>query len=215
MPGVKHVVQITDGVAVVADTYWQAKSALARGQHQVGRRRGREVSSDGIAAELKQAVDKAGAPSFKKIGDADAALKSAAKKVEAAYDVPYTAHVDDGADELHRRRQARLGAARRPDAVPADGARHGRRHAGMKPEQVKVRTTFLGGGFGRRIEVDFVDAGGADLEGRRRAGQADLVARRRHDARLLSADRAHQLAGRARRRGQAGGVQVRACRRRR
>ena len=61
---------------------------------------------------------------------------------------------------------------------------------GLKPEQITVRTTFLGGGFGRRIDVDFIAPGGGDLQGGRRAGQAGVDARRRHDPRLLPARRA-------------------------
>jgi isoquinoline 1-oxidoreductase beta subunit len=64
---------------------------------------------------------------------------------------------------------------------------------GIKPENVTLRTTFLGGGFGRRLDLDFIVPGGADLQGGGPAGQAGVVARGRHDARLLPAGGVHRL----------------------
>ncbi len=156
MPGVKHVVQISSGVAVVADTYWQAKQALAAVDIKWDAGAFASGSSAAIAAQLRQAVDKPDAPSFKKVGDADAALRGAARKVEAAYDLPYTAHVT--------MEPMNFIADVRADSCVLTGPTQFQQLAqGMvagllklKPEQVTVRTTFLGGGFGRRVEVDFV-----------------------------------------------------------
>ena len=89
--------------------------------------------------------------------------------------------------------QARLGAAHRPDAVPAAGARRGRRHAGPQAgagdDQHDLPRRRLRPPHRRRLHR----AGGGDLEGGRRAGEAGVDARGRHDARLLPADRATQL----------------------
>ncbi len=156
MPGVKNVVQISSGVAVVADTYWQAKQALAAVDIKWDNGAFASGSSAGIAAQLRQAVDKPDAAGFKKVGDADAALRGAAKKVEAAYDLPYTAHVT--------MEPMNFIADVRADRCVLTGPTQFQQLAQgmvagllkMKPEQVTVRTTFLGGGFGRRVEVDFV-----------------------------------------------------------
>ena len=106
-------------------------------------------------AGIKAAASKPGAV-VKKIGDTDAAMSAAARKVEASYELPFLAHATmepmnftadvkaDGADLL------------RPDAVPAARARPGRAGGGAAPEKVRLHTTFLGGGFGRRIDVDYV-----------------------------------------------------------
>ena len=156
MPGVRHVVQIPDGIAVVADTYWQAKMALAAVDIRWDAGPLAGMSSTGIANELKAAVDKPGSANFKKVGDADAALKTAAKTVVSEYITPYTAHAT--------MEPMNFIADVRADSVLLVGPTQFQQLAqgmvagalNMKPEQVKVRTTFLGGGFGRRIEVDFV-----------------------------------------------------------
>jgi isoquinoline 1-oxidoreductase beta subunit len=156
MPGVKNVVQISSGVAVVADTYWQAKQALAAVDIKWDNGAFANGSSDAIAAEVRAAAAKPGAPSFKKVGDADAALAGAAKKLEAGYDIPYTAHVT--------MEPMNFIADVRADSCVLTGPTQFQQLAQgmvagmlkMKPEQVTVRTTFLGGGFGRRVEVDFV-----------------------------------------------------------
>lgn len=155
MPGVKHVVQISSGVAVVADTYWQAKQALAAVDIKWDNGAFANGSSEAIAAEVRAAANKPGA-SFKKVGDADAAFAAAAKKVEAGYDIPYTAHVT--------MEPMNFIADVRADSCVLTGPTQFQQLAQgmvagllkMKPEQVTVRTTFLGGGFGRRVEVDFV-----------------------------------------------------------
>jgi isoquinoline 1-oxidoreductase beta subunit len=156
MPGVKHVVQISDGVAVVADTYWHAKTALAAVDIKWDDGAGAAMSSDGIAAELKAALAKPGVPAFKKVGDADAALKAAAKTLDASYEIPFTAHAT--------MEPMNFVADVKADSCVLIGPTQFQQMAQgmvagmlkMKPEQVTVRTTFLGGGFGRRVEVDFV-----------------------------------------------------------
>ena len=156
MPGVKHVVQISDGIAVVADTYWQARTALAAVDIQWDETAAANIDSAMIAAEMKQAANKPASPNFKKVGDAEAALKSAAKTIEAGYDIPFTAHAT--------MEPMNFIADVKPDSCTLVGPTQFQQLAqgliagmlNMKPEQVTVRTTFLGGGFGRRIEVDFV-----------------------------------------------------------
>ncbi len=155
MPGVKKVVQVTDGVAVVADTYWHARKALSAVSIKWDESAVRNVSSAGIAAELREAAKKPGA-TFKTVGDADAAMNSAAKKLEAEYELPFTAHVT--------MEPMNFTADVRADSCVLVGPTQFQQMAqgvvagmlNMKPEQVKVRTTFLGGGFGRRIDVDFI-----------------------------------------------------------
>jgi isoquinoline 1-oxidoreductase beta subunit len=155
MPGVRSVVQISSGVAVVADTYWQARQALAAVDIKWNEGANAKMSSEGIAAELRQAVDKPGA-TFKKVGDFDAAIKGAAKTYDATYEIPFTPHAT--------MEPMNFIADVRADSCMLVGPTQFQQLAQglvagmlkMKPEQVKVRTTFLGGGFGRRVEVDFV-----------------------------------------------------------
>jgi isoquinoline 1-oxidoreductase beta subunit len=155
MPGVKNVVQITDGVAVVADTYWHARKALETVQIQWNEGPGRALNSPGIHTALAAAAAKPGATSHK-LGDVDAALASAARRVEATYELPFLSHSP--------MEPMNFTADVRKDSVLLYGPTQFQQlavgfaaaTAGVKPEQVTLRTTFLGGGFGRRIDVDFV-----------------------------------------------------------
>src|SRR5580692_12179748 len=91
MPGVKHVVQISSGVAVVADNTWnaiQARNALAI-QWDEGAHAG--LSSAGIRQEWVELANQPGAVA-RQVGDAAGALAGAAKKIEAVYEAPYLAH---------------------------------------------------------------------------------------------------------------------------
>jgi isoquinoline 1-oxidoreductase beta subunit len=155
MPGVKKVVQISDGVAVVADTYWHARKALGMLTVKWDEGALAEQNSAKIDAALRAAAAKPGAV-FHKAGDTDAALRSAAKKVEATYRTPFLSH--SPMEPMNYTADVRADSVRLygPCQFPqlAVGLTAG--VAGVKPEQVTIQTTFLGGGFGRRIDVDYV-----------------------------------------------------------
>jgi isoquinoline 1-oxidoreductase beta subunit len=82
MPGVKHVVRISDGVAVVADSWWQAKQARDALNITWDEGPGKALSSASVSAGLAAAMSKPPA-SIKQTGNAGEAMKTAAKKVEA------------------------------------------------------------------------------------------------------------------------------------
>ena len=155
MPGVKNVVQISDGVAVVADTYWHARKALETVTVTWDRGAGKSLSSTGIHAALVAAAAQPGA-TIKKLGDVDAGMKSAARTVEATYELPFLSHSP--------MEPMNFTADVKKDSVLLYGPTQFQQlavglaaaTAGVKPEQVTIRTTFLGGGFGRRIDVDFI-----------------------------------------------------------
>jgi isoquinoline 1-oxidoreductase beta subunit len=158
MPGVKAVVQYSRGVAVVADSYWQAKKA--KDLLLITWDEGPNATNDmgKVWSGLKSASLQAGAV-FREAGDADRAMAGAAKVYEATYELPFLSHSPmepmntvadvraDGATIITPTQFQQL--------VPfvVAGA------TGLKPEQITVVTTFLGGGFGRRVEVDYtIDA---------------------------------------------------------
>ncbi|MEY4757564.1 MAG: hypothetical protein RJA34_2462 [Pseudomonadota bacterium] len=157
MPGVLDVVQISDGVAVVADSYWRAKKA--REALSVTWSEGTVATLDHeviLAGTRKAAADGKVLPIGKPAGDVGAAMKMASKVVKAEYITPmqahaplepmnFTASVKDGKCMLIGPTQFQQGAQ---GAVAAA--------LGMKPEDVSLKTTFLGGGFGRRLELDFI-----------------------------------------------------------
>ena len=156
MPGVIDVVQITDGVAIVADTWWHAKKA----------REGLTVVWDeGAGATLndKTMLDgiRAGAPAdkllpLKAVGDADAVIKASSKVVRAEYVMPLLSHSPlepmNFTAHWHNDKVDLIGPTQWQDAAQGTVAKI----LGVKLEDVTLRTTFLGGGFGRRIDIDYV-----------------------------------------------------------
>jgi isoquinoline 1-oxidoreductase beta subunit len=155
--GVLDVVQITDGVAVVASSWWQAKKARDLLTIQWDEGAGAALSDTSVIDGTRQAL-KTGKvlEIIKPQGDVAAALKGAAKLLEAEYVVPmqahaplepmnFTAHVQGNKALLIGPTQFQQGA---------QGAVAGA--LGLKPEDVTLQTTFLGGGFGRRLELDFI-----------------------------------------------------------
>ena len=155
MPGVKQVVQITDGVAVVADSWWRARVARDALEIKWDEGPARAMSSESIAAGLKAASAKPGAV-FKKQGDVEAGMKGAAKTLEASYEMPFLSHspMEPMNFTADVRKDSCLLYGPTQFQQMAEGV--AAQMLGMKPAQITVRTTFLGGGFGRRIDVDFV-----------------------------------------------------------
>jgi isoquinoline 1-oxidoreductase subunit beta len=158
--GVRNVVRLPYGVAVVADNTWtaiQAKRALKVTWSTTSK--ARSYSSDKAALEF---VARAKNPADTGVamgahGDTENALKSAAKRIEATYTTEHVAHmclepmnatavVRNGKLEVWAPSQAAttvIGASSSP-------------LGGFKPEDITVHIPLMGGAFGRRIEVDFV-----------------------------------------------------------
>ncbi|HUR29074.1 MAG TPA: xanthine dehydrogenase family protein molybdopterin-binding subunit [Planctomycetota bacterium] len=149
IPGVRKVFKIPSGVAVVAERFWAAKQgrdALAV-EWEEGENAG--ISSEKLREEYRALARTAGLPA-RKDGDPVAALQSAARTLSADYELPYLAHapmeplncvVDLRADSCEIWAGSQFQTVDRATAAA---------HAGLKPEQVTLHTTFLGGGFGRR-----------------------------------------------------------------
>jgi isoquinoline 1-oxidoreductase subunit beta len=154
VPGVRQVVQIPTGVAVVADHFWAAKTgreALEVSWDEPNA----ELSSAAIQAQLEQLLPK-GAVAHK-MGDADKALQSAAKKLEATYEVPFLAHAAMeplNATAHVRKDRCEIWAPTQSQGPVQEAAA---KICGLPRESVSVRTTFLGGGFGRKAHTDYVD----------------------------------------------------------
>lgn len=155
MPGVKKVVQISDGVAVVADSYWRARKALETVTIKWDEGANSALDSAKIDAGMKAALAKPGAV-FHKQGDTDAAMKSAAKKFEATYHLPFLSHAP--MEPMNYTADVRADSVLLYGPTQFQQAAVGTAAAitGLKPEQVTIRTTFLGGGFGRRVDFDYI-----------------------------------------------------------
>ena len=157
VPGVRDVVAIPAGVVVVADGFWPAKKGrdlldISWDDGEWGK-----LSTPGMREAYAKLAATPGLTARRE-GDVQGALATAARKLEAEYEVPYLAHspmeplncfVDLTPDHCHIRVGSQFQTVDRNAAA---------REAGLKPEQVTLETTFLGGGFGRRANPasDFV-----------------------------------------------------------
>lgn len=155
VPGVRHVVQISSGVAVVGDGYWPAK--LGRDALQVTWDEGpvAQVSSASISQLFEQRAAQDGAVA-RHDGDPLAALAGAAQHVEAVYQMPFLAHATMEPMNCTAHVRADGVDVWAPTQFQTGAQMVGGQIGGVPPEKVRVHTTYLGGGFGRRFELDFI-----------------------------------------------------------
>jgi isoquinoline 1-oxidoreductase subunit beta len=149
--GVKKVVQVEDyGVAVIADTWWHAKTALDAMPIVWDEGPNAKVSSESIAAWLKEGLDSDDGLVGNKTGDVKAALAGAAKTVEAVYDYPYQSHATMEPQNATARYTADKCevwcSTQNGEAALATASEA----CGLPVPKCEVYKTFLGGGFGRR-----------------------------------------------------------------
>jgi isoquinoline 1-oxidoreductase subunit beta len=157
MPGVKKVVPVDESaVAVVADTFWNAKTAVAALNIVWDEGENAKVSSASIAEFLKEGLDAEQAYIGNKQGDAKAALAGAAKTVEAVYAYPYLNHATMepmNATALYTPEKCEVwGPTQNGEAALAATSEA----SGLPVAQCDVYKTILGGGFGRRGRTDYV-----------------------------------------------------------
>ncbi|MDB5581986.1 MAG: aldehyde dehydrogenase [Bradyrhizobium sp.] len=158
MKGVKKVVRVNDStVAVVADTWWHAKTALDALPIVWDEGENAKVSSESIAKWLAEGLDNS-QPAFvgNQNGDAKAAIAGAARKVEAVYNYPYQNHAAMEplnatalytADKCEVWTGTQNGEAAFAAVLEASG---------LPAEKCEVHKQILGGGFGRRGMTDYV-----------------------------------------------------------
>jgi isoquinoline 1-oxidoreductase subunit beta len=149
--GVKKVVQIEDyGVAVIADSWWRAKTALDAMPIEWDEGPTAKVSSASIEAFLKEGLDANDVVVGNQSGDAKAVLANAAKTLEAVYSYPYQAHATMepiNATALFTGERCEVWCStQNGDAALATVVQA----SGLPAEKCDVHKTFLGGGFGRR-----------------------------------------------------------------
>jgi isoquinoline 1-oxidoreductase beta subunit len=157
MPGVKKVVKVgDDAVAVVADSWWRAKKALEAMPISWDEGENVKVSSASIAQWLKEGLDADEAFVGNKAGDAKGTLSGAAKVIEATYSYPYQSHApmepmnstalytDDKCTVWCPTQNGESALAATAEA------------SGLPVAKCDVIKTYLGGGFGRRGQTDYV-----------------------------------------------------------
>ncbi len=166
LPGVKHafVVEggtalngLLPGVAIVADSWWQARSARQKLKVTWNEGTAAAQSSAGFAAKAAELSKQPAQRTLRKDGDVDAALASAAKTVKGEYFYPFIAHASlepmnctahykaDGTMEMWA-----------PSQAPANGRQMVATTLGMKDTDITVHMTRCGGGFGRRLNNDYM-----------------------------------------------------------
>ncbi|MDN3918895.1 xanthine dehydrogenase family protein molybdopterin-binding subunit [Roseateles violae] len=163
-PGVLRVVQLgpyagsQPAIAVVARTSWHALRAARALDIEWQARPAGAVDSAQIASALAEAARRAAADGFAFVsqGDAAAALARAPKRIEALYEAPYLAHA--AMEPINCTAQILDGRVEiwAPTQVPGLARELAARIAGVAPDAVTVHVTYLGGGFGRRLEIDFI-----------------------------------------------------------
>ncbi|TNC09653.1 xanthine dehydrogenase family protein molybdopterin-binding subunit [Methylobacterium terricola] len=151
MPGVRKVVRVGDSaVAVVADTFWRAKTAVDALAVVWDEGPNAKVSSETIAAMLKEGLDAPEAFVGNKAGDAAAALKGAAKVVEATYSYPFQNHATMEPMNATARWTPERCEVWTPTQNGEAALAATAEAAGLSPRQCDVHKIHLGGGFGRR-----------------------------------------------------------------
>jgi len=149
VPGVRKIVQVPTGVAVVADHFWAARQGREALRIEWDLGPGAALDTGTMLAEFRRLAGSAGKVAAG-AGDAPAALAAAQTAIDAEYVLPYLAHapmeplncavrISAGRCEIWTGTQFQT-----VDQMAAAGI------TGLKPEQVDIHTTFLGGGFGRR-----------------------------------------------------------------
>ena len=157
MPGVKKIVRVRDtAVAVVADTWWHAKTALDTISVEWDGGANAKVSSASIAETLKEGLTAEQAFVHNKKGDAKAAIAGSAKKIEAVYAYPYQNHAPmepNNATALYTADRCEVWCpTQNGEAALAATAEA----SGLPVSKCDVNKLHLGGGFGRRGFTDYV-----------------------------------------------------------
>jgi isoquinoline 1-oxidoreductase beta subunit len=149
VPGVKHVIQIPEGIAVVADNTWSAMEGRKALVVQWNEGENASLNSAGIRETLAQMIASPGNVATSR-GEGEAALATAAKVVEAVYEAPYLAHApmepftcvaDVKTDSCEVWVGSQLPSVANGNAVQASG---------LPAAKINLHTLYMGGGFGSR-----------------------------------------------------------------
>ena len=156
LPGVKHVVKVPQGIAVVAETYWHAR----QGANVVTVEWDEGAAATVDSVELRKAhvdhVTKAAGKRMRDDGKPDATLKASTKTIEAQYFAPFLAHATMEPQNATAHVTADGCEIWAPTQSPVMARELAARITHLPPEKIVIHQTLLGGGFGRRISQDYV-----------------------------------------------------------
>ncbi len=157
VPGVVKVKPISSGVAVLAKDMWSALQGRDALKVEWDNGPNANMSTEAIRAEYLKRVEEPGLVA-ENHGDAEAALAEAAQKIEAVYEVPYLSHAPMEPPNCTARVAADGCDIWAGTQFQTNDQRVAAQILGLKPEQIRIHTELLGGGFGRRANPasDFV-----------------------------------------------------------
>jgi isoquinoline 1-oxidoreductase beta subunit len=152
VPGVVKVVQVPRGIAVIANSFWAAKrgrDALVVSWDETHA----EKRSSGELMDMYRRLAEQPARSARKNGDADGALRGAARKISASYEFPYLAHAPMEPLDAVVKLTADGCEIWAGDQFQTIDQANAAKACGLKPEQVAIHTLYAGGSFGRRANA--------------------------------------------------------------
>ncbi len=157
VPGVRFVIEIPTGVAVIATTFWAAKKGRDALKLEWSPSMGFRGNSAEMMAEYRRLAATPGMPA-RKDGDAAKAIAGAAKKIEATFEFPYLAHA--AMEPMNcvvklSREGCEIWNGEQLQSIDQGAIA---RYTGLKPEQIKLHMLYAGGSFGRRgnLKSDYV-----------------------------------------------------------
>ena len=165
LPGVKHAFAVAPGpdpsalaggVAIVADTWWQARAAADKLKVTWDEGPTAKQGSELYASTAEEMAKKDPGQTLRKDGDVDAAFGSAAHVVEAAYYYPFLSHVPlepQNCSASFKSGKLELWA---PSQTPASGVGQTAKALGIDQKDITLHLTRVGGGFGRRLTNDYM-----------------------------------------------------------
>lgn len=154
-PGVVAVTDVDGGLAVIAETFWQAKKAAEALEVEWDFKGNDTLNSADMWTEMRASLDDEARPFFGAKGDAPATIAAAERSFEAEYEVPFLAHAcmePMASTALVTDTECKMWSPHQQQDVARQA---GADLTGLPLENVHLQNTFAGGGFGRKWEPDF------------------------------------------------------------